>query len=78
MGAEAVLSRREVDRCVLTADFDEVLGLKNLKGGSVQPQPFGRKVDRPVDRRKYNLFQSAVKAVSKVKMVIFFQIGLEP
>ena len=34
------------------------------EGGSVQP--FGQEVDRPVDGRKYDLFQSAVKAVSKV------------
>ena len=33
-------------------------------GGSAQP--FGQTADRPVDRRRYNQFPSAARAVSKV------------
>ena len=64
VGVEAVLSRREFDRRVLTADFDEALGAHKMKLGRVQP--LGHTADRHVDRRRYSLFPSAAGAVSKV------------
>ena len=63
VGAAAVLSRREVDWCVLTADFDENLGLITCEEALFS---HSAKQWTAVDRRRYNLFQSAVKAVSKV------------
>ena len=59
-----LFSRREVYRRVLTAGFDESLGLLTCDGALCLQ--FGQRADRPVDRRRKSLVPSAARSVSKV------------